>query len=145
MDNINYMPSLSSDIPIIDLALLSLENQEELFKLDAACKNWGFFQLVNHGVKKEVQQRMKDGAIRFYGKEEASNSNVPIKTDKDTLREGYSIPQKKTQVFYPTCFFNYPKQAKEARNRGQHSESTTPKGRMSNLKNLPEPPNAREE
>ncbi|KAF7836049.1 protein FRA10AC1 [Senna tora] len=27
--------------------------------------------------------------VRFYGKEKPSNSNLPIKTDKDTLREGY--------------------------------------------------------
>ncbi|KAF7825056.1 protein SRG1-like [Senna tora] len=61
MDNINYMPSLSSDIPIIDLALISLENQEDLFKLDAACKNWGFFKLDSTGKRRLQTQKLNEG------------------------------------------------------------------------------------
>lgn len=38
---------LSSEIPIIDFCLLSQGNQEELMKLDLACKDWGFFQVIN--------------------------------------------------------------------------------------------------
>lgn len=33
----------SAEIPVIDLALLSNGQKEELKKLDAACKDWGFF------------------------------------------------------------------------------------------------------
>ncbi|KAK7256768.1 hypothetical protein RIF29_30236 [Crotalaria pallida] len=38
------MPHLSSEIPVIDLELLSNGNEEELSKLDIACKEWGLFQ-----------------------------------------------------------------------------------------------------
>lgn len=38
---------LSSEIPIIDFSLLSQGSQEELMKLDLACKDWGFFQVIN--------------------------------------------------------------------------------------------------
>jgi len=43
----NYMPHLSSEIPVIDLSLLSNRNTKELLKLDIACKDWGFFQVIN--------------------------------------------------------------------------------------------------
>ncbi|KAK7256765.1 hypothetical protein RIF29_30231 [Crotalaria pallida] len=45
MEKDNYMPHLSSEVPIIDFALLSNGNKEELSKLDIACKEWGFFQI----------------------------------------------------------------------------------------------------
>jgi hypothetical protein len=46
MEKENYMPQLSSEIPVIDLTLLSNGNLEELQKLDIACKEWGFFQVI---------------------------------------------------------------------------------------------------
>lgn len=36
---------LSSLVPVIDLSLLLMGNQEELNKLDLACQQWGFFQV----------------------------------------------------------------------------------------------------
>lgn len=37
---------LSSEIPIIDFSLLSKRNKDELDKLDMACTEWGFFQVI---------------------------------------------------------------------------------------------------
>ena len=39
------MSHLSSLIPVIDLSLLLMGNEEELNKLDLACQQWGFFQV----------------------------------------------------------------------------------------------------
>ncbi|XP_039047632.1 protein SRG1-like isoform X1 [Hibiscus syriacus] len=60
------MSHLSSLIPVVDLSLLLMGNKEELKKLDLACQEWGFFQVVNHGVAKEVLQKMKDAAAAFF-------------------------------------------------------------------------------
>ncbi|XP_039122236.1 S-norcoclaurine synthase 1-like isoform X2 [Dioscorea cayenensis subsp. rotundata] len=48
------------DIPVIDFhKLLDPElSDAESSKLDLACQNWGFFQLINHGVSEEVIQKM---------------------------------------------------------------------------------------
>ncbi|OMO97241.1 Oxoglutarate/iron-dependent dioxygenase [Corchorus olitorius] len=60
------MSHLSSLVPIIDLSLLLMGNKDELNKLDLACQEWGFFQVVNHGVPNEVLQKMKDSAAEFF-------------------------------------------------------------------------------
>lgn len=46
MQNKLNMSHLSSEVPVIDLSLLSKGNKEELMKLDLACKEWGFFQVI---------------------------------------------------------------------------------------------------
>ena len=42
---------LSSEIPVVDLSLLSKGNKDELMKLDLACKEWGFFQVKDEKTK----------------------------------------------------------------------------------------------
>ena len=37
---------LSCEIPVIDLSLLSNGHKEELKKLELACEEWGFFQVI---------------------------------------------------------------------------------------------------
>ncbi|KAJ9153437.1 hypothetical protein P3X46_026876 [Hevea brasiliensis] len=49
------------EVPVIDMQrLLSQESMDsELAKLHYACKDWGFFQLVNHGVKSSLLEKIK--------------------------------------------------------------------------------------
>ncbi|KAH7687639.1 (S)-norcoclaurine synthase protein [Dioscorea alata] len=56
------------DIPVIDyLKLLDPElSDAESSKLHLACENWGFFQLINHDVPKEVSQRMMFVIEEFF-------------------------------------------------------------------------------
>ncbi|OWM64103.1 S-norcoclaurine synthase 1-like [Punica granatum] len=59
----------SLQIPIIDLSKLSgnqAEDQHELEKLHLACKEWGFFQLLNHGIPDEAILQMKNDTERFF-------------------------------------------------------------------------------
>ncbi|CDP06586.1 unnamed protein product [Coffea canephora] len=59
------MTSFSSEIPTVDLSLLLQQQEQELRKLDKACKEWGFFRVVNHGIENQVLQKIKDTARLF--------------------------------------------------------------------------------
>ncbi|CAN1256903.1 2-oxoglutarate-dependent dioxygenase 11 [Linum perenne] len=48
----------SHQVPVIDMIKLAADDEESA-KLHSACKDWGFFQVINHGVTEEVIQRMK--------------------------------------------------------------------------------------
>ncbi|XP_039142391.1 S-norcoclaurine synthase 1-like [Dioscorea cayenensis subsp. rotundata] len=55
-------------LPIIDMSLLLNSNFsfEECSKLDLACKQWGFFQLVNHGIDDELMDKMEGDLKEFF-------------------------------------------------------------------------------
>ncbi|KAL2558033.1 2-oxoglutarate (2OG) and Fe(II)-dependent oxygenase superfamily protein [Forsythia ovata] len=56
---------VSLDIPIINLSLLTNGDEDERKKLDLACKDWGFFQIINHGTD-EVLPKMKAAVAAFF-------------------------------------------------------------------------------
>ncbi|CAN1256889.1 S-norcoclaurine synthase 1 [Linum perenne] len=59
----------SHQIPVIDMAKLGCNGDdadEESAKLHSVCKDWGFFQVINHGVTEEVMQRMKADVEEFF-------------------------------------------------------------------------------
>ncbi|KAM7505896.1 hypothetical protein LguiB_004800 [Lonicera macranthoides] len=57
-------------VPIIDMeSLLSGDSNSmelELKKLDSACKQWGFFQLIKHGVSSSVVEKVKMETQEFF-------------------------------------------------------------------------------
>ncbi|XP_057759774.1 protein SRG1-like [Arachis stenosperma] len=70
------IPKTSSfiQVPIIDLNKLLSKDAFELHKLDHACKEWGFFQLINHGVDPSLIESVKLGFQDFF--------NLPIEEKK---------------------------------------------------------------
>ncbi|KAL5551212.1 hypothetical protein UlMin_001388 [Ulmus minor] len=59
----------SLQIPVIDLSKLvgnPIACDHELTKLHLACKDWGFFQLINHGVLEEVIEKTKIDTQEFF-------------------------------------------------------------------------------
>ncbi|XP_021764186.1 protein SRG1-like [Chenopodium quinoa] len=61
-------PSLPLSIPVIDLQRLlhgDFKNHEELDKLHLACKEWGFFQVVNHEVSASFLETFKIEVTNF--------------------------------------------------------------------------------
>ncbi|TVU51748.1 hypothetical protein EJB05_03191, partial [Eragrostis curvula] len=56
------------EVPVIDLGrLLSKESvEEEASKLKFACEEWGFFQLLNHGVPEDIIVNIKRDIREFF-------------------------------------------------------------------------------
>ncbi|KAM3256546.1 hypothetical protein ACQJBY_049160 [Aegilops geniculata] len=71
-------------IPVIDLASFSNtpEHHQEMLKaIASACKNWGFFQLVNHDVDTEAVRRMRSAWREFFDlpmEEKKVHANLPV-------------------------------------------------------------------
>ncbi|KAH9687827.1 protein SRG1 [Citrus sinensis] len=51
--------SSTRQLPVIDMHRLLPGDNSELEKLDHACKDWGFFQLMNHGVSSSLVEKVK--------------------------------------------------------------------------------------
>ncbi|WMV15704.1 hypothetical protein MTR67_009089 [Solanum verrucosum] len=54
-------------VPVIDTKkLLDIDDDSELERLHLACKEWGFFQLVNHGVNSSLMKKVKSEIRAFF-------------------------------------------------------------------------------
>ncbi|PRQ50343.1 putative codeine 3-O-demethylase [Rosa chinensis] len=62
--------TILATIPTIDMRQLVLINQsankDELEKLHSTCKEWGIFQLVNHGVSSALLDKVKQDLEAFF-------------------------------------------------------------------------------
>ncbi|XP_019178124.1 PREDICTED: protein SRG1-like [Ipomoea nil] len=54
------------EIPVINMAKLLKGESEELKKMDIASKEWGFFQLINHGVSSSLVEKVKTETKDFF-------------------------------------------------------------------------------
>ncbi|KAD4180470.1 hypothetical protein E3N88_29061 [Mikania micrantha] len=55
------------EIPMIDFSKLDGENRSKtMTQLHDACKKWGFFQIENHGVDKELMEKVKQLVNKHY-------------------------------------------------------------------------------
>nr|XP_043609594.1 protein SRG1-like [Erigeron canadensis] len=61
---VSSLPSSLPEVPIIDMEKLSSES--ELEKLHLACKDWGFFQIINHGVSEILLEKVKEETQEFF-------------------------------------------------------------------------------
>ncbi|WCJ23521.1 2-oxoglutarate (2OG) and Fe(II)-dependent oxygenase superfamily protein [Euphorbia peplus] len=68
-------PVLSSvfhDVPVIDLSRLLNANdfdlyyKDECLKLAKACQEWGFFQVINHGIDLNLLENIEEVANEFF-------------------------------------------------------------------------------
>jgi isopenicillin N synthase-like dioxygenase len=55
---------ISTGVPVIDIT--RLDNSETLSALDDACRHWGFFQVVGHGVGADVISALQGAMAEFF-------------------------------------------------------------------------------
>ncbi|OEL34841.1 S-norcoclaurine synthase 1 [Dichanthelium oligosanthes] len=69
------------ELPVVDMAkLLDPElSAVETAKLGSACRDWGFFQLANHGVDEAAMQQMKDSTAQFFSLPLESKNAVAVR------------------------------------------------------------------
>ncbi|KAK1378007.1 Fe2OG dioxygenase domain-containing protein [Heracleum sosnowskyi] len=57
---------VSDEIPVINLSKLAIGDEDESRNFDFACKEWGFFQVTDHGVSDKVLHTMKAVVESFF-------------------------------------------------------------------------------
>ncbi|KAL3696161.1 hypothetical protein R1sor_010237 [Riccia sorocarpa] len=77
-----FLDCLDDQIPVIDLTPLGTNDEEALgnviAKVRSAVEEWGFFQVVNHGVPLELIDRLEKEAVAFF--------SLPLEEKKKVCR-----------------------------------------------------------
>ncbi|CAI0559099.1 unnamed protein product [Linum tenue] len=85
-------------IPLIDLGGLKVDDPHSrtaaVDKIHYACSEWGFFQVINHGIPESLLQRAFDGVRKFH------------EQDSEVKKEFYSRDETR-KVMYNTNFDLY--------------------------------------
>ncbi|MQL85998.1 hypothetical protein Taro_018510 [Colocasia esculenta] len=77
-------------IPVIDFSKLNGEARAEtVAQIADCCENWGFFQLVNHGIPEELLERVKKVCSECYKveREEGFKDSNPVQLLNNLLEE----------------------------------------------------------
>ncbi|KAL5984861.1 hypothetical protein ACLOJK_038697 [Asimina triloba] len=83
---IEHRPTLkgfeAGGIPLIDLSPLNSSSPDGLHGLiaevGAACRDWGFFQVINHGIPSDLHRRIESETKKFF--------HLPLETKRRVLR-----------------------------------------------------------
>ncbi|XVF55586.1 hypothetical protein PTKIN_Ptkin06aG0047800 [Pterospermum kingtungense] len=87
-------------LPIIDFAELQGPNRSQILNsLSSACEEYGFFQVVNHGIPIEVIRGMIDVSTRFFGLPYEERAKYMSSDMASPVRYGTSLNQIKDSVF----------------------------------------------
>ncbi|CAI0418414.1 unnamed protein product [Linum tenue] len=90
--NVQQLASSSNDVPIryirpeLELERVSSDDeyvQVPVIDLHSACRDWGFFQVINHGIAEEVILKMKADIEEFF------NQPMQVKMESAQLPNGF--------------------------------------------------------
>ncbi|MFS7960220.1 putative flavanone 3-dioxygenase [Helianthus anomalus] len=88
------------NLPIIDFAQLQgAERPRVLASLSKACQEFGFFQLINHGIGDEVTRKMIDVSKRFFELPFEERQRYMSSDLQAPVRYGTSFNQNNDKVF----------------------------------------------
>ncbi|XP_064955303.1 probable 2-oxoglutarate-dependent dioxygenase SLC1 [Musa acuminata AAA Group] len=87
-------------LPVIDVARLRTPDRGRVLEcLDRACREYGFFQVVNHGMSSEALRRIMDVGRRFFGLPLEERSKYMTSDIRGPVRYGTSYNQIQDSVF----------------------------------------------
>ncbi|GAV62938.1 2OG-FeII_Oxy domain-containing protein/DIOX_N domain-containing protein [Cephalotus follicularis] len=87
-------------LPVIDFAELQGPNRSQVLQsLAIACEQYGFFQVVNHGIPIEVTSDMIDTSTRFFELPFEERSKYMSSDMKSPVRYGTSFNQNVDKVY----------------------------------------------
>jgi gibberellin 2-oxidase len=62
----NLFMAEECDLPLIDLSQLGVEREKCINQIAQAAREWGFFQVLNHGVSQELLDILKDEQMKLF-------------------------------------------------------------------------------
>ncbi|KAL3840042.1 hypothetical protein ACJIZ3_024633 [Penstemon smallii] len=87
-------------IPVIDFSKLDGEERVKILaQIANGCEEWGFFQLINHGISEELLERVKNVASECYKVEREPNfkNSKPVKLLNELLENKSSNDDQKVE------------------------------------------------
>lgn len=108
--NSNEFPASDpqDSIPIIDFSFLispdTAVRSQVIQDLHNACKEWGFFQVINHGVPETLMNMVIEKAGEFFELTDEEKKDFEDKDVREPIRYGTSFNTKKEKVF---CWRDY--------------------------------------
>ncbi|KAL1561320.1 2-oxoglutarate-dependent dioxygenase 19-like [Salvia divinorum] len=84
--------SRSDSLPVIDFSLLASPDPDQrcrvLADLDSACREWGFFILVNHGIPDTLLKAIIETSLEFFELPEEEKRRYEAKSVSDPIKSG---------------------------------------------------------
>ncbi|KAL0334106.1 UNVERIFIED_CONTAM: 1-aminocyclopropane-1-carboxylate oxidase [Sesamum angustifolium] len=77
MHRLKFFRLILNGIPVVDFSKVDgKERANTLALIDRYCQEWGFFQLINHGISEELLDRVKKVATECYKLERRQVSRI---------------------------------------------------------------------
>ncbi|KAH7655531.1 Thebaine 6-O-demethylase protein [Dioscorea alata] len=95
---------INEEIPVIDFSLLiggtAMERAKVIHHLCMACREWGFFMVVNHEIPKRLMDEMLDAFEKFFNQSEEEKNEYINSYVLHPIRYGTSLNTHEDKIRY---------------------------------------------
>lgn len=109
MYDINFLDVAEErELPLIDLSQLNIEQEEEKCKREIAkaSQEWGFFQVINHGISSQVLEKMRYEQMKVFKRpfEDKANGHPDLNFSAGSYRWGTPSANCLRQIAWSEAF-----------------------------------------